>query len=110
MNALKAYLIEKFNLPAKADKKAVRQLAAEKLASGELSQKKYLKLTTAKADRCSPIEKLAGCTDPALKKRVEVPEPPRIPANPTTAIGTPARLDPATDAAQPLADLANPTT
>ncbi|HVC94028.1 MAG TPA: hypothetical protein VND64_10075, partial [Pirellulales bacterium] len=70
MNALKAFLIEKFGLDSGADKKAVRQLAAEKLASGELSRKKYLKLTTAKADKKSPLDKLAGFIDTALDQRL----------------------------------------
>ena len=70
MNALKAFLIDKFGLDSGADKKAVRQLAAEKLASGELSRKKYLKLTTAKADKKSPLDKLAGFIDTALDQRL----------------------------------------
>jgi HK97 family phage major capsid protein len=72
MSALKTYLIDAFGLAAEADKKTVRQFAADKLASGELSRKKYLKLTTPKADKKSPFEKLAGYIDDAVEKRFAV--------------------------------------
>ena len=59
-DALKAYLVEKFALPTDADEASVRKLAAEKLASGEISTEKYLELLTPKAAEVSPLDKLAS--------------------------------------------------
>src|SRR5262245_28219790 len=88
MDALKAFLVEKFGLPGDADKAAVTKMAAEKIASGELSHEKYLELLATKAAPvvADPFARLADVIGGAVEKALDA-RMPKQPAQPAANAG-----------------------